>query len=171
MKNDFSLNKQLQVDLMEAYKRVCGTCWTQSEAYERMVMEPAPRYYVSAKQASQIISPMLRGDFERVNMMLPLHREMYYALFDEVMRLCEKRDYVGKGLLYIMREAVLQPAPRFFISPTRAKIIRIWLKNGVFDEEGRFLSEKQPWYGNMIKRMENRKRNKIKCENSIVETT
>jgi len=162
MKQNYDITRQMQVDLMKAYKTVCETCWSQQEAYERMVKQPAPRYYVSAKQACQVISPMLRGDFEMVNLMTPTRRRMYYSLFNEVIRLSEKRDFIGKGLIYIMREAVTRPAPEFFISPTRAKIIRAWLKNGLYDEDGCFKKETQKWYGNMRERQRIRKEKKEK---------
>jgi hypothetical protein len=136
----------MQRDLIEAYKRVYSSCWTQKQAYERMVDEPAPRYYVSPKQASVILSPMMKGDFVRVDMMMPLRREMYYSLYHEVIKLCERREFIGKSLSYIMKFAVTQPAPKFYISPTRAKIIRSYIRNGVFDENGRVRDEKLPSY-------------------------
>ncbi len=111
-----------------------------------MVLQPAPRYYVSAKQALQIISPMMKGDFEKFNMMMPLKREMYRNLFDEVVKLSEKREFVGKSLIGIIRFAILQPAPRFYIGPTRARIIRHFIKSGKYDSEGRVRVEMAPWY-------------------------
>lgn len=142
----------MQHDLIEAYKRVYSKCWSQQEAYERMVKEPAPRFYVSAKQACQVISPMLKGDFDRVNMMLPARREMYYALFDQVTRLSERRSFIGHGLFAIMREAVLQPAPEFFISPKRARTIRGWLKKGLYENDGRCRMEELTWYSTMMEK-------------------
>ena len=157
MKSNYDISRQMQIDLMEAYKRVCNSCWSQHDAYERMIKEPAPRYYVSPKQACQIISPMLRGDFEMVDLMMPTKREMYYSLFNEVVRLSEKRDFIGKGLMYIMREAVLQPAPRFYISPNRARNIRSWIKAGAYEEDGSFRKETQRWYTAMIERQKQKK--------------
>lgn len=145
-KTNWDISKQMQRDLIDAYKRVCGSCWSQTQAYERMVNEPAPRYYVSARQASQIISPMVRGDFERVDMMLPLRREMYYSLFKVVQELLEKREFIGKSLSHIMRFAVVQPAPKFFISPLRASTIRGFIRNGVYDEDGKVIDAKLPSY-------------------------
>ena len=161
-KENFDISKQMQHDLIEAYKQVCPTCWSQQQAYERMVMQPAPRYYISPKQACSVISKMMRGDFEVVDVMMPLRKEMYYALFNEVIRLSEKRDFIGKSLSYIMKHAVAQPAPRFYIGPTRAKIIRGFIRNGVFDEEGRVRDDKLPSYvntrENKRKRVEERKK-------------
>lgn len=143
---DYSLRKQMYHDLIEAYKQVAPHCWTQQEAYVRMVKQPAPRYYVTAKQAYQVIAHMVRGDFERVNMMLPLRRRMYYTLFDEFVALCEKPTFYGKSVWFIIQHAVERPAPEFFISPERAKHVRSWLKSGVIDEEGRVDDSRLPSY-------------------------
>lgn len=146
MTTDFSVRRQLYFDLIEAYKAVAPHSWTQQEAYERMVKQPAPRYYVTAKQAYQVIAPMLKGDFERVNMMLPKRRKMYYSLFDEFVSLSEKPMFYNKSAWFIMQHAVARPAPEFFLSPGRAQHIRCWLKNGVIDEEGRFDENRLPSY-------------------------
>jgi hypothetical protein len=157
-KVNYDISKQMQQDLIAAYKRVCGNCWSQHQAYERMVNEPAPRYYISPRQASQNIALMVKGDFSRVDMMLPLRREMYYSLFKVVQELSEKREFIGKSLSYIMKFAVIQPAPKFFISPIRGSIIRGFIKNGVFDGNGKVIDAKLPSYVNT--REKNRKKSK-----------
>jgi len=133
-------------DLMEAYKKVAPHCWTQQEAYERMVKQPAPRYYISAKQAYQILAQMVKGDFEKVNMMLPLRRKMYYALFDEFVALAEKPMFCNKSVWFIAQHVVARPAPEFFITAERAKHLRCWLKSGVIDDEGRIDQSRLPSY-------------------------
>lgn len=143
---DYSIRRQLYHDLIESYKKVAPFCWSQQQAYERMVMQPAPRYYVTAKQAYQVIARMARGDFERVNMMLPLRRKMYYTLYDEFVSLCEKPMYYNKSVWYIVQQAVARPAPQFYISPERAKHIRCWIKSGVIDDEGRVDQNRLPSY-------------------------
>ena len=143
---DYSLRKQMYHDLIEAYKAVAPHCWTQGEAYERMVKQPAPRYYVTPKQAYQVIAKMVKGDFEMVNMMLPLRRKMYYALYDEFVSLCEKPMFYGKSVWFIMQHAVSRPAAEFYISAERAKHIRCWLKTGVIDDEGRIVESRLPSY-------------------------
>lgn len=135
-KNNFETTRQMHIDLIEAYKKASAKAWTQQEAYEKTVIQPAPRYYVSVKQAYQVLARMMRGDFELVDNMLPTKKEMYYSLFETVIRLSEKRAFIGKSLWSIMPYAINSPAPRFFISPERAKHIRCWLKNGVIREDG-----------------------------------
>lgn len=121
---------------MEAYKKVCGTCWSQQEAYEKMVKQPAPRYYITAKQGYQVISKMMKGDFEMVNLYFPRRRRMYYSLFETTCKLMEKPAFYNKSLRYIMQFAVVQPAPEFFIGTQRARQIRRWLKSGTITPEG-----------------------------------
>ena len=143
---DYSLRRQLYRDLIEAYKAVAPTCWSQQQAYERMVKQPAPRYYVTAKQAYQVISKMVKGDFEMVNMMLPLRRKMYYAIYDEFVALCENPMYCGKSVWFIVQHVVARPAAEFYISPDRAKHIRSWLKSGVIGDNGKVDQSRLPSY-------------------------
>lgn len=133
-------------DLIDSYKRVCSSCWSQGEAYEKMVKQPAPRYYISAKQAYQVLSPMVRGDFTRFNRMGPMKQRMYTALFEEVVKLAESPLFFNKSLRFIVQHAVAKPAPEFFISPGRAQHLRRWLKSGIIDNEGRIVQHRLPSY-------------------------
>lgn len=140
MKHEYDISRQRQDDLIKAYNRVALSCWSQRDAYMKAVKEPAPRYYVSPKQALQIISPMVKGDFEMVNLMMPNKKRMYYSLFEKVMELSEKRNFIGKSLYYIVQFAVCEPAPEFFMSHKTFESIRSWMKNGKIDDEGRVLN-------------------------------
>lgn len=147
-KNNYDISRQMQDDLIKAYCKACAEgSWTMFDACAKAVKMPAPRFYVSAKQAYQIISPMVKGDFERVDLFDPLRRQMYYELFDIVMKLTEKREFIGKSLWHIMPFAVIQPASRFFIKPHSLYVIRQHIKTGKMTEEG-----KQPPHLNMGKR-------------------
>lgn len=137
MKHDYDISKQYQEDLIEAYKRVAPHSWSQIEAYRRTVKQPAKRYYITPKQAAQVISPMFRGDFSHVNAMMPNKRRMYYSLFNKVVELSEKRDFAGKSVNYIIQFAVLEPAPEFFVSHRVIAQIRSFLRNGYYEESGK----------------------------------
>lgn len=137
MKTNYDISKAFQDDLIEAYKKVAPLSWTQEEAYKRAVKMPAPRYYVSPKQAAQVIAPMVRGDFERVDFMGRNKRRMYYAIYNRVVELSEKRQFVGKSLLYITRFAVASPAPEFYVSYHCLAKIRSLLKHGLIDDNGK----------------------------------
>lgn len=111
------LRSQMHKELMLVYCEVCRNydCVSQKEAFERTVCHGASRFFVDARRAYQNIYPMLRGDYSRIEKMKPLRQEMYKALFDVVMRLSQKRQFFGKSPYYIVRFAVLEPAPRFYI--------------------------------------------------------
>lgn len=142
MKNDYDISKQFQDDLIRAYKEVAPGCWSQFEAYEKAVKQPAPRYYISAKHAAQVISPMTRGNFTRVDMMMPNKRRMYYSLFEKVIELSEKKAFIGKSLTYIVQYAVSSPAPEFFVTKYAVEQVRRYIKNGYLDDDGKVVNYK-----------------------------
>ena len=112
------LNREAMYDeLMKVYCKVLREfdVRTQTEAFERTVRHPASRFFIETRRAYQNIYPMLRGDFSRIEKMKPLRQEMYRALYDVVMRLSQKRRFWGKSPYYIVKFAILEPAPRFYI--------------------------------------------------------
>jgi hypothetical protein len=131
------ISKQLQEAIMKAYCEVCDKCWTYGEAFAKIAKMPAPRYFVSEKQARMMLSPMMKGDFDQVNLLPPNKRRMYYSLFQKVVEMSESYQYRGKSLSYIVRHAVLEPAPEFFLKPFSLYFIRLMIKHGYIDESGR----------------------------------
>lgn len=114
--------KEMRRDLMKAYREVCADCpqgTTQIQVYEMVVNKPAPRFYIDPRSALQVLSPIMRGDRSALEQMKPLRRQMYEDLFEVVMRLSQKKDYWCKSLYIILKDAVLQPAPRFYINTMR----------------------------------------------------
>jgi len=136
-KIDYRISRQMQLDLRDAYIKVYSSCWSQQEAYEKMVKQPAPRYYVTAKQAYQIISPMIKGDFGKLNKMKPAKQRLYLSLFEATKELIIKPTFFKKSLWFIMHFAVTQPAPEFFIGEERARQIRRWVMSGVLGNDGK----------------------------------
>lgn len=136
-KTNYDISKQMQNDLIKAYCQSCPGSWTMQEACEKAVKLPAPRFYVTAKQAYQVISRMMKGDFRRVNKLKPLRKKMYYELFDVTVKLSESWQHAGKKLWSIMPFAVIHPASEFFISPHTLYCIRQEIRTGRIDDEGR----------------------------------
>lgn len=136
-KFNYDISKQMQDDLINAYCKACEGSWTLHDACAKAVKMPAPRFYITAKQAYQVISPMVKGDFERVNLYAPLKRKMYYELFKIVTRLAERPEFIGKSLWHIMPFAVVQPASQFFVKPHTLYVIRHYLKTGRTDKNGK----------------------------------
>lgn len=113
--------EEMKRDLMQVYREVCSTyeCRNSWEAWERTVTHEAPRFYVDARWALQILAPMMRGDKSQVESLTPLKREMYEALFDTVQELWQRSAFWGKSLNYVLPHAIMEPAPRFYIDVPR----------------------------------------------------
>lgn len=104
-------------ELMKVYCKVLREfdVRTQTEAFERTVRHGASRFFVEPRRAYQNIYPMLRGDYSGIEKMKPLRQEMYKTLFNVVMRLSHKRQFWGRSPYYIVKFAVMEPAPRFYV--------------------------------------------------------
>lgn len=115
------LREEMKNDLMRTYREVVAQhgCRNQKEAYELTVTHPAPRFYVDARRAHQRISPMMRGDRSQLQAMCPLRREMYEAIFEKVLELKQKEKFWSSSLYCIIRHALQEPAPRFYINAIR----------------------------------------------------
>lgn len=127
MKGKADFRRLMCQDLMRVYREVChtGEFSNNTECFEEVVRHPAPRFYIDPRFAHTVISPMLRGDRSKLEIMKPLTRQMYEDLFNVVVRLSQNRQYYGKKLNFILQFAVLEPAPRFYIGSTRMR--QIWL--------------------------------------------
>lgn len=122
-KINFELIERQRDDLMKAYRAIAPTCHSQQEAYEKVVKSPAPRYYVSPKQAYRKLEKMVVGDFSTVDNMKPNKRRMYYSLYDKLMEMSQKKEFLGKSLWFICQFLVSEPAPEFFIKPKNMMFI------------------------------------------------
>ena len=113
--------EEMKRDLMKIYAEVASqySCQGQVEAYEKVVNHPAPRFYIDARRAYQNIAPLLRGDYSKLEKMNKLKQQMYRDLFEVVMRLTQKPRFWDKSPYYVVRYAVLEPAPRFYITGIR----------------------------------------------------
>ena len=114
-------------DMMKVYNEVYSTCWTQREAWEKTIRHPAPRYYISPKQAYEVLRPMcFYNDFTAVEKMKPTRQRLYTSLYETVMKMAQKREYLGMSLHHIVNHAVSQEAPEFFVEwEAMRKIFRI----------------------------------------------
>lgn len=129
MKTKTHLRELMKNDLMRVYRTLNeeSVYSNQVECYRAVVMHEAPRFYVDIRWAHQRIAPMLRGDRSRLEKMKGLMRSQYEDLFDVVLRLSQEEKFCGTSLYYILRHAVQEPAPRFYISPHRMG--QIWREN------------------------------------------
>lgn len=143
-KTNFDLSAQFRHDLLEAYNndKCAPVALKQWQAYDHAVKSKAKRYYVTPKQAFQVLAPLIKGDFTAFNKRTNNDRKrMYISLLETTLKLIDKRQFKGKSLFYIMHFAVLQPAPEFFCN------WRTLQKIHQFHLEGRFEQSNEKFYG------------------------
>lgn len=116
-KTDKEITEQKYTDLMAAYRRIAPSCATQAQAWRRVAESPAPRYYITHYQAYQRMLQMFRGD-RKVREMSIYKKRLYESLYDTVIKLSQKREFLNMSLYQITQYAILEPAPSFFVSPT-----------------------------------------------------
>lgn len=118
------VNAQLRKDLMDAIKKCSdGSAWFVSQIWKKAVRMPAPRYYVTAKQAYQVLLPVVEGDFSNLEKMSPRRQRLYRSLYGKVMEMAGRPQYQGKSLWFLIPFAVGSPAPEFFVSEKWARLI------------------------------------------------
>lgn len=121
-------------DMMNVYKEVYATCWSQREAWEKTVRHKAPRFYVSPKQVYLILAPaFFRNDFSKIDKMKPTRQRMYHCLYDIIQDMSQKPTYVGMSLWKLTHYAVMQEAPEFFVDWELIRKIFRWTKKGVLN--------------------------------------
>lgn len=118
------VNAQLRRDLMNAIRKCSdGSAWFVSQIWRKAVRMPAPRYYVTPKQAYQVLLPMVSGDYTGFQKMSHRRQRLYKSLYDLVMDMADKPQYQGKSLWFLIPFAVTSPAPEFFVSEKWARLI------------------------------------------------
>lgn len=122
-KNNFELTIRQRKDLMDVYRDIAPHCHSQREAWKKVVSSPAPRYYVSPKQAWEHLRKMAVGDFSIVDNMKAHRRRMYYSLFRRMLEMSQRKEFRGKSLWFICQFLVAEPAPEFFMQPNNMRFI------------------------------------------------
>ena len=139
MKERTICRRQMIHDLMQVYREIVDSVpmgTTQTDVYQKVVEHPAPRFYIDPRRAHLVISPMMRGDWSALGRMGSLKQQMYRDLYTKVMELSQRKGFWGKSLNFILREAVLEPAPRFYIDCRRMG--QIWHEKTVETRQQRY---------------------------------
>ncbi len=89
------------------------------EVFEHIVNQPCRRFWVSNMRAAVVISRMMRG--KKLHNMRPPKKEMFQEILRRVVEL--KESHSGVSLFQLVANVVEQPAPKFYLSPSAAKIM------------------------------------------------
>ena len=109
-------------DLMRVYDEYLASCEyiSMPEVYNTIVNMPSRRFWVSDIRAALVVSAMIRGE-ARLERMCKSKREMYEEIHRRVLLLLEVHPHKTTSELCAM--VVIQPAPKFYLTPGSAKIM------------------------------------------------
>lgn len=107
--------------LMEEYDRYIASCdyIRMSEVFDHIVNQPCRRFWVSNIRAAVVVARMLKG--YKLKNMRPSKKEMFQEIFRRVCAL--KETYPSMSLFQLVTEVVAQPAPKFYLTASSAKIM------------------------------------------------
>ena len=58
-KQNYDITRMQREDLAKAYRDVYPKCWSQQEVWDKIAKHPAPRYYITAKEAYEKLRRMV----------------------------------------------------------------------------------------------------------------
>ena len=123
----FEYTTERNADLMRVYHE--AICLAKQiympDVFRTIVNQPSARFWVSEERASVVISSMFRGG--GIGHMTPQKQEMYREIFRRVLDL--KRLHPRKRLSQLVCRVVVQPAPKFYLTPGSAQVIVSRVKN------------------------------------------
>ncbi len=107
----------LMVEYDRYISRVRFIC--MADVFNHIVNQPCHRFWVSHHRAVVVIAEMFKGA-TNLNMR-PSKREMFKEIFDRVSHL--KSTNPHRTLSSLVREVIFQPAPKFYLSASSARIM------------------------------------------------
>lgn len=107
--------------LMEEYDRYIASCEyiRMSEVFDHIVNQPCRRFWVSNIRAAVVVARMLKGC--KLKNMRPSKKEMFQEIFRRVCKM--KEQFPSMSLFQLVAEVVAQPAPKFYLTASSAKIM------------------------------------------------
>jgi hypothetical protein len=121
-------------ELRKAYKRAMVTSASirSTECLKIAVNSPCSRFWVSEERAAVVIAAMMRGE-NPLQSMGPNKREMYEEIYSRFMDVFN--DNPETPIRDLVHEVVMQPAPKFYLTPSSAGVIlskmkekKLWTK-------------------------------------------
>jgi len=138
--NNFYYEDLRNKDLMRAYRTLleADKKMRLQEVYRKVVIMPSERFWVSEERASIVVSAMETGKtLLDVGVSAPARKEMFEEIFR---RYCVLREQRPDASIYdLVSEVVVSPAPKFYLTPSSAKVIINKIEKGWYDQRKRKL--------------------------------
>ena len=110
-----------EADLLRAYFSCLGVCAfiKMPDIFRRVVNLPSSRFWVSETRASVVIAAIERGD--QLEKMRSNKREMFFEIYRRYQLL--RSQFPTTPTSHLVGRVIEQAAPKFYLSPSSAKII------------------------------------------------
>lgn len=118
----FEYESQRNHELRKAFSRALIQCSQvrRPDVLKTAVNSPCSRFWVSEERAAVVIAAMLRGE-DALSGMGPNKREMFEEIYSRFVILLNKNP--ERPIRDITHEVVMQPAPKFYLTPESAGVI------------------------------------------------
>lgn len=123
--------EERNADLLKAYFAYIGSCKhvRMPDVFKRVAEMPSSRFWISAPRAAVVVAAMERGD--DISSMRANKREMFAEIYRRYKEM--RRSAPDLPVAHLVREIVEQPAPKFYLSASSAKILilkarKLWFK-------------------------------------------
>ena len=103
------------------------------DMYSRIVDMPSERFWVSEERATLVMADIMRG--RSIQSMGPNKREMFGEIYRRVQEM--RREHPDWSLSEVTARVVAQPAPKFYLTPSSARVILGKIRNGWYEQRKR----------------------------------
>ena len=128
---DFTIERNN--DLLRAFREQLALARyiVMPEIFELVAESPASRFWVSEERATIVISAMIAG--KPLPRMRPTKREMFNEIYTRF--LIERKKFPSKTIYELVSAIVIQPAPKFYLTPRTVGELIYRIKNGWYDKQ------------------------------------
>lgn len=128
--NTFECEQERDEDFMRAYRSQISNCSMicLADVFNNVVNMPSKRFWVSEERASIVIASMFRGN--DLSTMRETKREMFNEIHRRVLLL--KKEFPNMTMVDVVSEVVNQPAPKFYLTPSSARVIYYRIRKKYF---------------------------------------
>ena len=119
-------------DIMRVYRDIVCSCAhiRLGDIMTRLVNSPSRRFWVSEERAYIVMLFIMRGD--SLEPMSPTKREMFREIHRRVCRM--RALHPDRTINECTRLVIMQPAPKFYLTPGSAKVIIHRIKKRCYEE-------------------------------------
>ena len=123
--------KERNEDLKAAFLKHLDPTKTMPQIFELVANSPASRFWVSEERAAVVIAAMYSGK------RLPRMRSNKREMFEEIYRrfLIERHKSPGASIYELVSRVVIQPAPKFYLTPRTVGEFIYRINNGWYDNQ------------------------------------